>query len=186
RAGSPWAPTPPRVGPDVAAAGRPRPGTGPRWPWWPWPTIVTGPAGAPAPSSLCSQTRRACLGPLPRPVRAPPSVPPTRHWEPPLMRLRILVPLLVLAGFAAVVPAFAMTLEREVRIDPSRLVLSRANGLVALEARAGTHEYGAGRPDLPWISERVDLPAGMKLTRVDVVSAATELVADGVRPATTL
>src|SRR5262249_33881588 len=54
------------------------------------------------------------------------------------------------------------------------------------EARGETHEYGAGRPDLPWISERVALPAGMKLTRVDVVSAATELVADGVRLATTL
>ena len=29
------------------------------------------------------------------------------------------------------------------------------------------HEFAAGRPDLPWVSERVDLPAGMRIERVE-------------------
>src|SRR5437763_1341015 len=88
---------------------------------------------------------------------------------------------LVLAALAS--PASALTLERDFRIDPARLVVSTANGVTAVDARGGTHEYATGRPDLPWIAERIDLPAGMKVTNVEVVSAATELVRDGVRVA---
>src|SRR6266508_4557659 len=108
-------------------------------------------------------------------------MPPERPWESTAMRLRSVVPLVALAVTAVVNSAHALTIERQVRIDPSRVTLSQANGFASVEARGGTHEYNSGRPDLPWISERVDLPAGMKLAKVEVVSARTSLLADGVR-----
>src|SRR5262249_14356391 len=70
---------------------------------------------------------------------------------------------------------------RDVRIDPARVSLSAAKGVTFVEARGGTHEYTAGRPDLPWISERVDLPAGMRITGVEGVDVGTPGLADGVR-----
>jgi hypothetical protein len=96
------------------------------------------------------------------------------------MRARFLV-LLVAVVSAAAQNASALTLEREVRIDPARVSVSIANGVASVEVRGATRESGAGRPDLPWISERVDLPAGMKLTRVEVLGAETQPMADGVR-----
>jgi hypothetical protein len=92
----------------------------------------------------------------------------------------VLLPALALLAFASA--ASALTIERELRFDASRLsVTSSSKGEVALEARGGTHEFVAGRPDLPWLSERVDLPAGMKVTQVEVLSAETELLRDAVR-----
>jgi len=97
------------------------------------------------------------------------------------MRIRpAAIPCLVLAWAALAVPASALTIDREFRLDPARLQITTANGVTVVEARGGTHEYAAGRPDLPWIAQRIDLPAGMKVTGVEVVSAGTELVRDGV------
>src|SRR5438094_5206747 len=104
------------------------------------------------------------------------------------MRPRFVVSLAAVALTLAVVvnAASALTLEHVVRIDPARLSLTMSNGLALLEARGGVHEYTAGRPDLPGISERGDLPAGMRLVSVEVVAAQTELWADGVRVAPAL
>src|SRR5262245_58342477 len=102
------------------------------------------------------------------------------------MRLRLVVPVLGLVATAFAHKAAALTLEREVRIDPARVSVSSAKGVTFVEARGGTHEYNAGRPDLPWISERVDLPAGMKVTRVEVLAAVTEPMAERVRVAPAL
>src|SRR5262245_27924583 len=106
---------------------------------------------------------------------------PIRPWESSLMRHRILVPFVALVVAAAARNASALTLERVVRIDPARVTVTIAKGVAAVEAQGGTHEYAAGRPDLPWIAERIDLPAGMKLGAVEVVSAETQLLADGVQ-----
>ena len=97
------------------------------------------------------------------------------------MRLRTIIPVVVMVVSAAARNASALTLEREVRIDPKRVSVSVANGIASVEARGGTREYTPGRPDLPWISERVDLPAGMKLTSVEVIAAETQPLADAVR-----
>src|SRR5262249_3614359 len=99
------------------------------------------------------------------------------------MRLRFVVPITGLVGLLAtafVRDAAALTLDRDVRIDPARVSLSAAKGVTFVEARGGTHEYTAGRPDLPWISERVDLPAGMRITGVEVGDVGTQGLADGV------
>ena len=97
------------------------------------------------------------------------------------MRVRILVPLAVLVVSAAARNASALTLDREVRIDPKRVTVSIAKGVATVDAKGATREYRAGQPDLPWISERIDLPAGTKLTRVEVISAETQPLTDGVR-----
>ena len=97
------------------------------------------------------------------------------------MRARLLVPLVAMMVSAVAQNASALTLEREVRIDPARVSVSIANGVASVDARGATREYAAGRPDLPWISERVDLPDGMKLTQVEVIGVTTEPMADGVR-----
>ncbi len=102
------------------------------------------------------------------------------------MRHRLVLPLLVIVAGAAASSASALTLERELRFDPAQLNVTSAGGAVILEARGGTHEYATGRPDLPWLAERVDLPQGTKLTGVEVVDVQTELLADGVRVAAAL
>jgi hypothetical protein len=111
----------------------------------------------------------------------PETHPLARPWESIAMRLRTATSLVVLAFLAQASGASALTLEREVRLDPARVQLTSANGYTVVEAAGGMHEYAAGRPDLPWLAERVDLPDGMKVTGVEVVSAATELLRDGVR-----
>jgi uncharacterized repeat protein (TIGR01451 family) len=99
------------------------------------------------------------------------------------MRPRFVLPLALLAAVSAT-PASALTLEREVRLDANRLQATSRDGVVSLVARGGTHEFTPGRPDLPWLSERIDLPAGMKLVAVEVVGVRTELLMDQVRVAT--
>jgi hypothetical protein len=76
--------------------------------------------------------------------------------------------------------ASALTIDHELRFDAARVQLSASAGFTLVTARGGTHEYAAGRPDLPWVAERVDLPAGMKVTAVQVLSFETELLRDGV------
>ncbi len=97
------------------------------------------------------------------------------------MRSRLVIPLVAILAAAVVSPVEALTLERDLRLDPARVEVTSANGIVSVEAQGGTHEYSAGRPDLPWIAERVDVPAGMKITGVEVVAVETELLADGVK-----
>ena len=97
------------------------------------------------------------------------------------MRARFILPLAALVVSAAAHDAAALTLDREVRIDPRRVTVSIAKGVATVEATGATRDYSAGRPDLPWIAERVDLPAGMRLTRVEVIAAETQPLADAVR-----
>jgi hypothetical protein len=93
----------------------------------------------------------------------------------------VLLPALALLACATA--AAAATLERDVRFDAARLRVTTSKGEVALEARGGTHEFTPGRPDLPWLSERVDLPAGVKVTGVEVLAVETELLRESVRVA---
>ncbi len=99
------------------------------------------------------------------------------------MRRRTLASLVALALIALASTASALTIDRTLTIDAARVRVSSANGLTMIDAVGGTHEFTSGRPDLPWMSERVDLPAGMKVTGVEVVSFQSELLRDGVRVA---
>jgi len=96
---------------------------------------------------------------------------------------RLLLPLLLLT-VAVTSPASALTIERTLRPEPSRLRLATTNGVTTPGQPNGVPIGTAGRPDLPWIAERVDLPAGMKVTAVEVVGVQTELLQESARVAT--
>ncbi|MEY4069413.1 MAG: hypothetical protein RL721_27 [Candidatus Eisenbacteria bacterium] len=97
------------------------------------------------------------------------------------MRPILSLPLVALAIVLGVVPASAVTLERVVTFDPARLQVSTDRGLTRVGFKGGMHEFAAGRPDLPWVSERVDLPAGMRIERVEVLGLETEPLREAVR-----
>ncbi|MCE9626771.1 MAG: hypothetical protein K8R56_02505, partial [Candidatus Eisenbacteria bacterium] len=99
------------------------------------------------------------------------------------MRRRTFASLVALALVAFASTASALTIDRTLTLDAAKLRVTSEQGLTMIEAAGGTHEFTAGRPDLPWIAERVDLPAGMKVTGVEVVSFQSELLRDGVRVA---
>ena len=99
------------------------------------------------------------------------------------MRRRTLASLVALAFIVLASTASALTIERTLTLDAAKLRVSSSQGLTMIEALGGTHEFTPGRPDLPWVAERVDLPAGMKVTGVEVVSFQSELLRDGVRVA---
>ncbi|MBI5710352.1 MAG: VCBS repeat-containing protein [Candidatus Eisenbacteria bacterium] len=89
----------------------------------------------------------------------------------------------VLVGVA---PA-ATTLEREFRYGPERFALVRlADGTTAVEMPGAIHEFTAGRPDLPQQGEVLELPAGMRVTAVEVVTLETAPLAAGVRMASAI
>src|SRR5262245_6940420 len=100
------------------------------------------------------------------------------------MRFGLLLLCSALAMSVCVPAASALTLERDLRLDPNRVRVQTAQGVTVVEAVGGTHEFTSGRPDLPWISERVDLPAGTRLTGVEVLSVETERMGTGLRLAT--
>lgn len=102
------------------------------------------------------------------------------------MRRRSLVSLVSLTLLAFASTASALTIDRTITLDASRLRVTSEQGMVMVEAAGGTHEYTAGHPDLPWVAERIDLPAGMKVTGVEVVSFQSELLRDAVRIAPAL
>ncbi len=100
------------------------------------------------------------------------------------MRVRKAIVLTALVLSAAAPDVSALTLEREVRFDPERVRIRTEGGVTTVEAAGGTHEFTPGRPDLPWVAERVDLPAGMKVTAVEVVEVETAPLAGRLRVAT--
>lgn len=74
------------------------------------------------------------------------------------------------------------TVEREFRYGPERFELTRgADGTTHVGMRSATREYTAGRPDLPLVSERVELPAGLRLAAVEIAGLETAPLAQDVR-----
>ena len=88
---------------------------------------------------------------------------------------------ILFAGWGLTAPALGATLlEHEVRFGPDRVRLENRDGHVGLVTPGAVPEPRAGRPDLPWFGERVDLPAGVKVASVELVSIETEPVAEHV------
>ncbi|MCC6349891.1 MAG: VCBS repeat-containing protein [Candidatus Eisenbacteria bacterium] len=83
--------------------------------------------------------------------------------------------LLATAGVASA----ATVIEKEFRYDAGRVRVASRDGYTAVEARGAVREFRSGHPDLPWISERIDLPEGTRATSVEVVDVETGLLARG-------
>jgi hypothetical protein len=65
------------------------------------------------------------------------------------------------------------TVEHEITFDAARLSVREADGVHHVEVDGAMRTFEAGRPDLPWVGELVEIPAGMKVQRVEIVEAST-------------
>src|SRR5439155_1609936 len=72
-------------------------------------------------------------------------------------------------------------LEREFTFPAERFSLSARNGETLIEYRGASREFTAGRPDLPWMGELVEVPAGLKLVRVEVLDLQSAPLAASAR-----
>ncbi len=88
--------------------------------------------------------------------------------------------LLRVAGILMLLPAhtaWGATLEREFRYAAERLETRWRGDTVEVAFRGGAREPAPGHPDLPVVSERLDLPPGTKVRNVEVVDLETRPVA---------
>ena len=74
-------------------------------------------------------------------------------------------------------PLHSATLEREFRYDPGRLSMRWRGDTVEVAFRGGVRETGPGRPDLPVVAERLDLPPGLRVRGVEVLEVERHEVA---------
>ena len=77
-------------------------------------------------------------------------------------------------------PAGAATIEREYSFRADAISLGREGDRTVASVRGAQPEYRAGRPDLPWIQERVELPDGQRVQHLEVISVETAPLAEGV------
>uniref|UniRef100_A0A832MJU2 T9SS type A sorting domain-containing protein n=1 Tax=Eiseniibacteriota bacterium TaxID=2212470 RepID=A0A832MJU2_UNCEI len=92
------------------------------------------------------------------------------------------VPILaLLLCFGVRAAAAATTLDHEIRLAPDRYVLTPRGEFTDVGWIGAVPEERAGRPDLPWLGERVRLPDGMRVRSVTVTSVETVPLGDGVR-----
>ena len=79
-------------------------------------------------------------------------------------------------------------LESEFTFPAERFSLTARNGETLIEYRGASREFAAGRPDLPWMGELVEVPAGLRLVRVEVLDlqsaslAASARIPSAIRP----
>ncbi len=87
---------------------------------------------------------------------------------------------LALAGLLLATSATAASLTREFRFDPGQVSLRTVGGYTQVSVAGGIPERRPGFPDLPVVSERVDVPDGMRVAGVEVVALETTPMADHV------
>lgn len=95
-----------------------------------------------------------------------------------LRSLSVLAGLLLTTAGAA---GAATVIEREFRYDAGLLRVGTRDGYTVVDAAGSMREFRPGHPDLPWITERIDLPAGMRATAIEVADVETGVVARGAR-----
>jgi uncharacterized repeat protein (TIGR01451 family) len=97
------------------------------------------------------------------------------------MRLRpIVLVVATMLGLVSVAGA-TTTIDRQFGYDNGRLRVASRLGYTAVELPGAVRESRAGYPDLPWISERVELPPGMRVTSVEITGLETRALATGAR-----
>lgn len=90
------------------------------------------------------------------------------------MRLRSIATIF-LGGLILLAPSAraASSIEHEWNLDPARVSVTQRGGFTVVDAKGAMREFAPGRPDLPWLSERIDIPAGTRVTSVEVVNLVT-------------
>jgi hypothetical protein len=95
------------------------------------------------------------------------------------MRFR---PIAILAFFVfglAPLANAAVTIDRTFGYDNGRVRVVQREGYTHVDLAGAALETRAGRPELPWVAERVDLPPGMRVTAVEVTGIRTRTIATG-------
>src|SRR5262249_8210401 len=94
-----------------------------------------------------------------------------------------------LALCATAAPAQSATLiEREFNYSPARFAIDAKGGVTDVRVEGATRDFTAGRPDFPWVGERIEIPGQLKVTAVEVVSierappAAHAMLATTIKP----
>ena len=77
--------------------------------------------------------------------------------------------------------ASAASLERDFTFTPDQFVVATHDSVTEVRLRGGRGEDRAGYPDLPWISERVELPDGQRVARIEIESVEVAPLATGAR-----
>jgi hypothetical protein len=85
--------------------------------------------------------------------------------------------LLALTLATAVSTSAATTIERDFTYGPERFRLHERDGLTEVRVPGAGRDFEAGRPDLPVLGERIELPGRARVTAVEVVSLETALLA---------
>ncbi len=76
-----------------------------------------------------------------------------------------------------------VTIDRQFGYDSPRLRVGERLGYTAVDFAGAQRETRAGLPDLPWLSERIELPPGMKVTGIEITGLETRVVASAARVA---
>ena len=75
----------------------------------------------------------------------------------------------------------ASVIEHQFTLDPAAVKVTQRGGFASVDVKGGMREFAPGRPDLPWLSERIDLPVGARVTAIEVIDVATTPIAEGVQ-----
>src|SRR5262245_31924743 len=94
---------------------------------------------------------------------------------------RSLAGLFVLLCSASTAAAATTTVDREFRYGAERFKLVPSVSGTIVSMQGATHEFTPGRPDLPVTNEMIEIPAGMRVTGVEVRSIGTDLLSASAR-----
>jgi len=75
----------------------------------------------------------------------------------------------------------ASVIEREFRYDAGRVRLTTRDGFTHVDVTGAMREFRPGHPDLPWVTERIELPAGLRATAVEVTGIEIGVLASEAR-----
>ena len=95
------------------------------------------------------------------------------------MRFRPIALLAVLLFGLAPVANAAVTIDRTYGFDNGHVRVAQRAGYTRIDLPGAAIETRPGRPELPWMAERVDLPAGMRVISVEVTGLETRTIATG-------
>lgn len=81
--------------------------------------------------------------------------------------IRRSVPLLLLGLILTAPVVHAATLERDFTFASDQFTLHTTGPYTGVAIKGGAPLFTAGQPDLPWVSEQIDVPSGMRITGIE-------------------